>query len=1376
MHVRRQSVVSGVRLSFGSTRYTNKVFTGVHPRNAGVFDGRLELDTHADTFVAGRNCTPLHFTERVCDVMPYSDEYAPKQNIPICQVATGYTSAAGQRYILVFNEALWIPELESSLMNPNQLRHYGVTVQDNPFSPQPMVIQKEFDEDNFVGCLKSSGTNIYLDTWTPTDQDLQECHHIVLTSPRQWDPHKIKFPGISNMEIAELEEKNVSKVEYQVGIGEAGFSNGYCRPIKIFDIHSCNARIMKSTIIPTLIADGPLHEDQLLPPRTFLSHERHSNTTPEDLSEVWNISLHQAKLTLQATTQHHVRSAIMPLSRRYRTDRMFSPHRLVGEMASDTMDPRCVGMHGETHCQVFGNKQMFCEAYPIKSKGDCDLALKKFITDYGAPDTMVTDGSREQTSRGSKWQAILRKNNITGVVTQPHRPNQNPAETVIRELRKRWYRNIFRTNCPRALWNFGLPHFAKIMQLTASNAAGLEGKTPLGKLTGETPDISQYLDFGWYDWVWFKENAGLDVPRIGRFLGIAHSSSNLMTFHILPESGIPIMAGTVQRVTELEKATDATQQRIRQFNQKIQDKFKEGRLASGDTPQLDDWSDLFEDDPDFAEEFNRLFDNAEVPEADDVFDPDCYDNYLQMEVAIDKGGEHPEIARVTKRLKDHRGNPIGTANDNPILDTRMYEVEYADGHKQALSANVIAENMLATVDEEGHRHLILDHIIDFRKNGDALSQEEAFILTSNGTKRRKETTKGWEILIQWKDGSTTWNKLKDVKDSYPVELAEFSTLHKISEEPAFKWWVPYTLKKKQRIISKIKSKYWERTHKYGVRIPKSVKEAIEIDSQNHNSLWWDSLMKEMKNVRCAFEVYEGKVEDLVGYQKVKCHIVWDVKLGENFRRKARLVAGGHTTEAPSSLTYSSVVSRDSVRIALTIAALNDLDVLGCDIQNAYISAPCREKIYTVAGREFGSDAGKVMIIVRALYGLKSSGAAFRSMLANTLWSFDYRPTLADPDVWIKPAIKSNGFKYYEMVLTYVDDVISISEAPMRAIDGIKSVFKLKGDKAEVPDMYLGGSIATAVTDQGTRCWTLSSEKYVKSAVDNVETTLAKSGLRLPSKCVTPCASNYHPAEDTSKELDAAGIRYYQELIGVLRWAIELGRVDILLEVSLLSSHLALPRVGHLQQVYHIFGYLKKSPRKRLYFDPDHPKISEDRFQRFDWEDFYKDASEDIPLNAPEPLGNEVSIHCFVDASHASDKVTRRSQSGVLIFVNKAPILFYSKRQNSVETSTFGSEFTAMKQAIEMVKALRYKLRMFGIPLEGPANMYCDNEAVYKNVSMPSSVLNKKMHGISYHFCREAVAGGICRIAKEDTMTNLADLFTKTLGRIKRDSLLDRFMY
>ena len=132
---------------------------------------------------------------------------------------------------------------------------------------------------------------------------------------------------------------------------------------------------------------------------------------------------------------------------------------------------------------------------------DADSALKRFIREYGVSDTMTTDGSREQTSKGSKFQATLWKNNIQGIVTQVARGNQNPAETVIRELQKRWYRGIFRTNCSRALWNYELPHYAKLMQLTVSNAAGLNGKTPLGDLTGETPDISQYLDFGWYDWV-----------------------------------------------------------------------------------------------------------------------------------------------------------------------------------------------------------------------------------------------------------------------------------------------------------------------------------------------------------------------------------------------------------------------------------------------------------------------------------------------------------------------------------------------------------------------------------------------------------------------------------------------------------------------------------------------------------------------------------------------------------------------------------------------------------------------------------------------------------------------------------------------------------
>ena len=246
----------------------------------------------------------------------------------------------------------------------------------------------------------------------------------------------------------------------------------------------------------------------------------------------------------------------------------------------------------------------------------------------------------------------------------------------------------------------------------------------------------------------------------------------------------------------------------------------------------------------------------------------------------------------------------------------------------------------------------------------------------------------------------------------------------------------------------------------------------------------------------------------------------------------------------------------------------------------------------------------------------------------------------------------------------------------------------------------------------------------------------------------------------------------------MRWAVELGRVDILLETLLLSTYLALPRQGHLnQQVYRMFGYLKSHPKRKLAFDEIMlPMISEKMFKKHDWHDFYRGVSEAIPGDMPTPRGNVMFTHCFVDASHGSDRATRRSQTGILIFRNRAPINCFSKRQNTVETSTFGSEFQAMKNAVEMIEALRYKLRMFGVPIDGPTNIFCDNEAVYKNTSLPESTLKKKHHAISYHRCREAVAAGTVRVAKEGTKTNLSDLFTKLLPQPRREELLDKFTY
>jgi hypothetical protein len=215
-------------------------------------------------------------------------------------------------------------------------------------------------------------------------------------------------------------------------------------------------------------------------------------------------------------------------------------------------------------------------------------------------------------------------------------------------------------------------------------------------------------------------------------------------------------------------------------------------------------------------------------------------------------------------------------------------------------------------------------------------------------------------------------------------------------------------------------------------------------------------------------------------------------------------------------------------------------------------------------------------------------------------------------------------------------------------------------------------------------------------------------------------------------------------------------------VSMLSRYVVSPREGHLQQVFHLFAYLKHHKRSRMVFDDTEPVFDPNAFRTCDWSEFYPDAEEAIPHNAPEARGNGVTTSTFVDADHAGCKATRRSHTGVLCYVNKAPILWYSKCQNTVETSTFGSEYCAMKIAIDLIEGLRYKLRMMGIPLNGPTSVFCDNQSVVKNTTAPESVLKKRHNAIAYHRAREAQAAGFIRVAWENGETNIADLLTKLM--------------
>ena len=158
-----------------------------------VYHGRIELDSHADTIVFGKNCAVIHYS-RECDVSPYTDAYESIKSVPIARAGTAWTSpVSGVTYILVFNEGLWMGDkMDHTLINPNQMRHFGIKVQDNPYDDAPLYLMTE--DGDFALPLSVQGTNSMADTRTPTEEELQTCNHITLSSQNPWDPYCVRFP------------------------------------------------------------------------------------------------------------------------------------------------------------------------------------------------------------------------------------------------------------------------------------------------------------------------------------------------------------------------------------------------------------------------------------------------------------------------------------------------------------------------------------------------------------------------------------------------------------------------------------------------------------------------------------------------------------------------------------------------------------------------------------------------------------------------------------------------------------------------------------------------------------------------------------------------------------------------------------------------------------------------------------------------------------------------------------------------------------------------------------------------------------------------------------------------------------------------------
>ena len=263
---------------------------------------------------------------------------------------------------------------------------------------------------------------------------------------------------------------------------------------------------------------------------------------------------------------------------------------------------------------------------------------------------------------------------------------------------------------------------------------------------------------------------------------------------------------------------------------------------------------------------------------------------------------------------------------------------------------------------------------------------------------------------------------------------------------------------------------------------------------------------------------------------------------------------------------------------------------------------------------------------------------------------NFKSCLADPDMWMRPAIKSDGNTYYEYILLYVDDALVVSENVESILQNeLGRYFHLKEESIGPPTVYLGGRACKVQLENGVWAWSFSSSQYVQSAIKNDEEYVRRpknTHLKIPSKAETPLTTSYRPELDVSLELTPRVSAYYQSLIGILQWIVELGRINICLEVSMMSSHLAMPRKGHLNHVLHIFAYLCKYHNTELVYDLSNPVVECDVFKQRDWtssEFGTVQGKEEIPPKMSEPRGQGFMMCAKVDADHASDTITRRSR-------------------------------------------------------------------------------------------------------------------------------------
>jgi len=964
------------------------------------------VDRGANGGICGDDMLVLEGSERFVDVFGLAGHKVSQLRIVTAQALI--TTHKGQ-VIATFHQMALLGK-GKSILSCLQMEAYGADINDRPTTISGGK-QRILIEDYQIPLDFKNGL-AYLRCRIPNKEELQSLPHVIMTANVDWDPsqydHTIdKIEEWYDPALEDIDHENPfdaygdyrhrTIATHAVVTEEEFFDALECVPIdeQVDDlIDFIHPTIVANTYVAPIATLENRPDFELL--RPFFGW------APADtIKRTFAVTTQHARGRVSDTLKQHWKSRFPACNVKRRNE----------PVATDTVfsDTPAVAS-GVTAAQIFvGRESLVVDVYPLKTDKEFVNTLEDNIRERGAMDKLISDGAKAETSQRVKQ--ILRALVISDWFSEPYYQNQNFAENRYGTLKAATNRVLNLSGAPANLWLLALIYVSLLLNHLASAALGW--KPPLQVLTGQTPDISPFLHFLFFEPVYYHAY-GDNFPsasneKQGWWVGVATHVGDFLTYKVLTQTNQIIYRSVLRSAN---------------------DPAKRNKRLSPIAGEMT--SNIIEDKTFVRSNFN--------PDGD----------------RLDDSGPTVQRRMVTIDPKDLIGRTFLKDTEEDGQRFRARVVRAIVENKEELKAcpdylKFICEVPNSEIDEIFTYNEILDYIE--RDNNDIENDTEQLykfrqITAHQGPLRSTDKDyKGstYNVLVEWESGESTYEPLDLIAADDPVTCAEYATKHDLLDTPGWKRFKSYgkNAKKLERMINQAKLHSYRREPfwKFGVLVPRNHKQVLEIDEKNKNTLWQEAEATEMQQLldyKTFIDNGKGTTAP-TGYKRIRCHMIYDVK--HDGRHKARLVAGGHLTDPNTESVYSGVVSLRGIRLVVFLAELNSLKLWGADVGNAYLEAATKEKVYIIGGPEFGPLEGHTLIIFKALYGLRSSGLCWYQRFSDVLRAIGFTQSKAEPEIWMR---EKNGI--YEYIAVYVDDLLIAAKNPDTITAELVEThkFKLKG--------------------------------------------------------------------------------------------------------------------------------------------------------------------------------------------------------------------------------------------------------------------------------------------------------------------------------------------